>query len=69
MTNEQILEDALRRVLQAGRLDVAKEIAAEVLDEEVEEHIDDEGFENLDFIDEAEESLQSSSLDFEEYPI
>lgn len=54
------LEEALYRVLNASRLDVAKEIAADAVGEDVEEYLADNDLDDLEF---------SSNLDDnEEYP-
>lgn len=52
MTNEveEGLKDGLYRVLDSNRLDVAKEIAADALGVELEEHLNRD-LEEIDFVD------------------
>lgn len=55
-----VLENALYQILDANRLDVAKEIASEVLEEDLESYLEDEVPE-LDF--EADSSFGNEGLD------
>lgn len=47
------LEDALYQILDSSKLDVAKELAADVLGEDLESFLEEEKFEELDFEDDT----------------
>lgn len=51
MATIQVLEYALYGILEATALDDAKEIAAEVLDEDLETYLEEDDLEELDFDD------------------
>lgn len=49
LTYSKSLEEGMYRILEANRLDLAKEIAAETLEEDVEEYLQE--LEEIDFLD------------------
>jgi hypothetical protein len=49
MSDLSVLEDALYDILESSSLFIAKEIAAEALDVNVEEYLEDDRDEELDF--------------------
>jgi len=48
------LEHALYQILDTSRLDVAKEIAADVLEEDLDTYLEDDNLKELDFEDDGD---------------
>lgn len=71
MTREKTLEEALYRVLDTGRIDVAKEIAADALEVEVDEFVEETDMVDLEFSTNDDEYPEDSNLFIEddEYPV